>query len=62
MEKRQLIEAIQTLNENAESKFLQQFEAPDLAEYLKRLQDASTRRIHLKTWSRPAKRDYRMVS
>jgi len=62
MDKRQLIEAIQTLNENAEGRFLEQFDAQDLAEYLKRLHEASTRNLHLKTWAKPSKREYRMVS
>ncbi len=62
MDKRQLIEAIQTLNENADTKFLQQFVESDLAQYLERLQQASTRNIRLKSWVRPARRDYKMVS
>ncbi len=62
MQKSQLIQAIQALNENAESQFLEQFNETDLAEYLKRLEEASQRNIHLKTWSRPSKREYRMVS
>ncbi len=66
MDKRQLIETIRTLNEHAEPKFLQQFAETDLAQYLERLQQASTRNIRLKRWVRPAKREsqreYRMVS
>ncbi len=62
MDKRQLIEAIQETNPHAETRFLSQFNEQDLAEYLARLQQASTRNISLKSWTRPAKREYRMVS
>jgi hypothetical protein len=62
MNKRQLIEAIRAVNENAEERFLEQFAEADLAEYLNRLQHASTRNVRIASWVKKPNRDYRLVS
>jgi hypothetical protein len=51
MNKRQLIEQIQTLNNTATDQFLAQFDESDLQQYLQHLQDAQTREMRIAAWS-----------
>lgn len=57
MNKRQLIEAIQTANPSATERFLQQFDADSLQQYLNRLEDAARRAPKIAAWVRPVRRD-----
>ena len=62
MEKRQLIESIRQFNPSATPKFLDQFDAPALTQYLERLQDTQRRAPKITAWVRPTRPDYKMVS
>jgi len=61
MNKRQLIQAIQKANPSATDSFLEQFDAPDLAQYLDRLEDARARAPRITSWVRPAPRPMLMA-
>ena len=61
MEKRQIIEAIRAINTNAESAFLEQFDASDLRDYLNRLEAVATRST-AKPWANPTRREFSKAS
>ncbi len=52
MDKRQLIEDIRKINISADEKFLSQFDAKALQQYLDHLQGAQQNRIHIAGWVR----------
>ena len=52
MNKRQLIDAIQSYNPSAGEKFLRQFDVCDLQQYLEHLKAAASRTVHIAGWVR----------
>lgn len=61
MDKRQLIDDIRKFNPTAGERFLMQFNAPALEQYLSQLQAARERRVHISGWVRQRRR-VRMAS